>query len=537
MSIYRYITDSRLTHDLGIRFLHHSYLKFQKRKLKVICPLSDNPSPNIETHVKLNITHKHRQFIPFFRPFRSYLRGNDNGRLRLLDNENSTNASCPDSSSDDFPEILSEDQVTHGGIILVLLVGLYGFTLLAVVCDKYFLPCVETICETLKLSPDVAAATFMSIATSTPELFTNVIGTFVTNSDIGIGTIVGSSLFNGLGVAAIGSLAAPHPLQLDWWPISRDCTIYALSVIALVIITWDSDIFWYEATALMLIYCVYFTVMFQNKKIERFVRRKIAGNKVHPEIPEEYADKGRVSIISAYGTYLDDFNVPEKREEHIRTLEKIEQEDKLEAAKSLFRKPEGTWLQKTLFYYTWPIQLILKCTIPNPKLYPKYFPVTFFMCIVWIGVNSYVVTWMITIIGNLAHISDAVLGMTFVAAGSSLPESISMAIIARKGEGAFGVSNSLGANTMNILSSLGIPWFIKNLINGASKSHPVVIQSGSIEYTILSLIFVSMALFTTLACNRFRLSKITGLVLITLYVIVVVLAILSETVFFDNSNC
>ncbi|KAG5887626.1 hypothetical protein JTB14_036271 [Gonioctena quinquepunctata] len=164
---------------------------------------------------------------------------------------------------------------------------------------------------------------------------------------------------------------------------------------------------------------------------EKFVKRKIAGNKVHSEIPE---DKGRISIISAYGTYLDDFNRPEKREEHIRTLEKIEQEDKLEATKSLFRKPEGTLLQKTLFYYTWPIQLILKCTIPNPKLYPKYFLVTFFMCIVWIGVNSYVVTWMITIIGNLAHISDAVLGMTFVAAGSALPESISMAIIARKGE-------------------------------------------------------------------------------------------------------
>lgn len=49
----------------------------------------------------------------------------------------------------------------------------------------------------------------MSIATSTPELFTNMIGTFITQSDIGIGTIVGSSMFNALGVAAIGGLAAP----------------------------------------------------------------------------------------------------------------------------------------------------------------------------------------------------------------------------------------------------------------------------------------------------------------------------------------
>lgn len=48
----------------------------------------------------------------------------------------------------------------------------------------------------------------MSIATSAPEFFVNVIGTFITESDIGIGTIVGSSMFNTLGVASLGGLFA-----------------------------------------------------------------------------------------------------------------------------------------------------------------------------------------------------------------------------------------------------------------------------------------------------------------------------------------
>lgn len=48
----------------------------------------------------------------------------------------------------------------------------------------------------------------MAAATSCPEFFVNVISTFLTESDMGIGTIVGSALFNALGVAAIGSLAA-----------------------------------------------------------------------------------------------------------------------------------------------------------------------------------------------------------------------------------------------------------------------------------------------------------------------------------------
>lgn len=55
---------------------------------------------------------------------------------------------------------------------------------------------------------NVAAATFMSVATSCPEFFVNVISTFLTGSDMGIGTIVGSAIFNALGVAAIGGLAA-----------------------------------------------------------------------------------------------------------------------------------------------------------------------------------------------------------------------------------------------------------------------------------------------------------------------------------------
>lgn len=47
----------------------------------------------------------------------------------------------------------------------------------------------------------------MATATTTPELFTNVISTFIADSDMGIGTIIGSLLFNTLGVAAVAALA------------------------------------------------------------------------------------------------------------------------------------------------------------------------------------------------------------------------------------------------------------------------------------------------------------------------------------------
>lgn len=48
----------------------------------------------------------------------------------------------------------------------------------------------------------VVGATFMAAATSSPELFINSVGTFITKSDIGVGTVVGSAVFNVLAVPA-----------------------------------------------------------------------------------------------------------------------------------------------------------------------------------------------------------------------------------------------------------------------------------------------------------------------------------------------
>lgn len=60
----------------------------------------------------------------------------------------------------------------------------------------------------LNMSSDICGATFMAGATSSPELFVNVIGTFITEGDIGIGTIVGSAVFNILAVAACCGIGA-----------------------------------------------------------------------------------------------------------------------------------------------------------------------------------------------------------------------------------------------------------------------------------------------------------------------------------------
>lgn len=51
---------------------------------------------------------------------------------------------------------------------------------------------------------------------------------------------------------------------------------------------------------------------------------------------------------------------------------------------------------------TWPIYLVFKFTIPDcdKNRFKKWYPLTFIMCIVWIGSLSYLVAWFITIVGK-----------------------------------------------------------------------------------------------------------------------------------------
>lgn len=51
-----------------------------------------------------------------------------------------------------FLHLFTDTQRKHGALILHLLGAIYFFTLLAVVCNDYFLPSVQCICEDLNIS-------------------------------------------------------------------------------------------------------------------------------------------------------------------------------------------------------------------------------------------------------------------------------------------------------------------------------------------------------------------------------------------------
>lgn len=53
------------------------------------------------------------------------------------------------------------------------------------------------------------------------------------------------------------------------------------------------------------------------------------------------------------------------------------------------------------------------------------------------------------------------MGLTFVAAGVSVPDALSSLAVIKEGLGDMAVSNAVGSNVFDILVCLGLPWFIQ----------------------------------------------------------------------------
>lgn len=180
-----------------------------------------------------------------------------------------------------FPDdLFTMEQRRQGAVVLHIIGVVYMFVALAIVCDEFFVPSLDVIIEKLDIQDDVAGATFMAAGGSAPELFTSVIGVFVSFDDVGIGTIVGSAVFNILFVIGMCALFSKTVLTLTWWPLFRDCTFYSASLITLIIFFRDNYIYWYEALVLFGFYLAYVSFMKWNQPVERFVKKHLYKNRV-----------------------------------------------------------------------------------------------------------------------------------------------------------------------------------------------------------------------------------------------------------------
>uniref|UniRef100_A0A224XB83 Putative k+-dependent ca2+/na+ exchanger nckx1 n=1 Tax=Panstrongylus lignarius TaxID=156445 RepID=A0A224XB83_9HEMI len=446
----------------------------------------------------------------------------------------STNCSIIKEETSDFPEdLFSKQQRQNGAILLHIFCGLYCFIIIAFVCNDYFLPSVDCICQDLKLSKDVAGATFMAFATSAPELFVNVIGTFLTESDLGVGTVVGSAVFNTLGVAACGGLAALAVIPLEVWPLARDCGIYMFVVSVLTFILWDEKVEWFEALALLFLYVIYCFVLFCQQRLQSaaisMLRNK---NSFHSHSSTVALACNKDMSTGTYRPFHHHGEVIgwEKRPSSVKpedvksvgdtaTTSGDTGSESTEFSVNPCTPPPGRWWTKVWWAFSWPVALALHLTVPDCRTKRSRYPFTFIMCVFWIGASSYMVSWMMTIVGDTLGISDSVMGLTLVAIGGSMPEASTSIINARLGIGSMTISNALGGNTLDILLSLGLPWFIKTLLPPSLDGGPVIIESASVVYNNVAQLACVAVLFITAAVNKFKMDRKLGFVCLAMYLL------------------
>ncbi|XP_055629227.1 sodium/potassium/calcium exchanger 4-like [Toxorhynchites rutilus septentrionalis] len=429
------------------------------------------------------------------------------------------------------PDGFTREQRRQGWIAVHVLIACYCFWLLAIVCDDYFVPAIESMCKKLQVKEDVAGATFMAAASSSPELFINCVGTFVTKGDLGVGTVVGSAVFNILAVPAVCGLFGGQVVQLKWWPVTRDSMMYGIAVIALISVLCDGKVMWYEALILVLAYVLYISAMYCNDSINRFMSRTLRRKSYN----RPYTEVTEISPLLSNGHI--GANGIAKHGHNVKGCDSEASEDSFQDDE-LASTPWNSREENSLCYLCrWPITFLLWMTIPDCRRNPKLRIVTFFACIFWIGITSYVVAFVITVMGDTIDIPDSVMGLTFLAAGTSVPEAVSSIIVTNQGHGEMGISNSIGSNTFDILLCLGLPWLIKALaLPDVSGNRWVALNSTGLTYSAISLLSTLCGLYFAFWANRFKLDWKVGLTCLSMYIAFLVVSSLIELNVFFRVN-
>ena len=109
----------------------------------------------------------------------------------------------------------------------------------------------------------------MAAGSSAPELFSSLMSLLSANAknETGVGTVIGSAIFNILVIVGVTGVMAGQDLDLDWKPILRDLVFYTVAIGSTAGIFADGVVHWWEGLISVLMYLSYILFMVYNKRI------------------------------------------------------------------------------------------------------------------------------------------------------------------------------------------------------------------------------------------------------------------------------
>lgn len=286
-------------------------------------------------------------------------------------------------------------------IIVSLLVIVISVYLLSIITDEYFIISLDEIAKKLRLPNNVAGASLMAMGSSAPELSIAIFALFAAggaNSDVGIGTIVGSAIFNILVITGISAVA--NPAHISWKVITRDILMYSVGVMMLMLTIYDGKVTLIEAAAYLLVYAIYLLILY---KWDAYVK-----------------DTDVVGVVE----------------------EAIEKE----------RCCEGVYHQVTTV-----ISNGIGYLAGNAR---KSYLRAFFVSIAFVAAISYALAESAVAFAEAIHVPAVVVALTVLAAGTSVPDMFASIAVAKQGRGDMAIANAVGSNIFDILVGLGLPWML-----------------------------------------------------------------------------
>lgn len=248
---------------------------------------------------------------------------------------------------------------------------------------------------------------------------------------------------------------------IAWQPVIRDVIFYSASIILLLFFFRDGSITLLEAVIFVAVYLVYVLAVMNWRRILPYKDEEIEAGKERSLKPggDSAVQMVRKSINRGF-----DF---------------------------IFPRAEKYWL-------------------------------VFFISIAAIAGLSWVLVESAVVIAEVLRIPSVIIGLTVLAAGTSIPDLISSIVVAKQGRGGMAISNAVGSNIFDILFCLGFPWVITIIIYGQN----IPVATENLNSSIFLLFATVVATLFLLLLKKWRIGRMSGLVLIGFYVAYLVYMIL-----------
>lgn len=278
------------------------------------------------------------------------------------------------------------------------------------------------VAEKMKMPQIVIGLTIVAMGTSMPEFCVSLVSALKGTTDLAVGNIVGSNIFNTLLIVGVSAWVAPMTILKS--TVRKDIPFALFASVILLIMCLDGNISRLDAGILFVLFLVFMYVTLKGAKT--------------------------------------------KEDDTTAKTDSIEDN----------KKPMATWLS-----IVWII-VGLACLIGGSNLFVE-------------GATK---------VAEHIGVSEAVIGLTIVAGGTSLPELATSVVSARKGNSGIAIGNVLGSNVFNILAILGVTGVI-------TPMHLQGITMLDLSMMVLSTLLVWLFSFT-----KYKIARWEGIVLTIVFI-------------------